>query len=165
MILESFEKSLEKFFKHAGLNISKVVFELESKEYRACSFQLDEKQVIYRQAKVTPKKTGQFVTLWKRVKVGPIKPFNSSDNFDLVIISVQSENKIGQFVFPKQALIDKGIITHLKKEGKRGFRVYPPWDHTNSPQARKTQKWQLEFFLDIEQSQFNAERIKPLYLD
>jgi hypothetical protein len=37
------------------------------------------------------------------------------------------------------------ISTHLK-EGKRGMRVYPPWDLPSSKQAKKTQQWQLPYF-------------------
>jgi hypothetical protein len=37
-------------------------------------------------------------------------------------------------------LIEKGIVSTSKKEGKRGFSVYPIWDKTASHQAVKTQK-------------------------
>ncbi|RYE38879.1 MAG: MepB domain containing protein, partial [Sphingobacteriales bacterium] len=38
------------------------------------------------------------------------------------------------------------ILSGNGKNGKRGFRVYPPWDLTENSQARKTQQWQLEYF-------------------
>ena len=46
-------------------------------------------------------------------------------------------------------LADKGIITRNGKEGKRGIRVYPPWDIVTSKQAEKTQSWQTKYFLTI----------------
>lgn len=161
---KSLISTIEDVFKPCGLKVSELVVDKESTAYHACSFQLNQLHVIFRHAKVTPKKTGQFVTLWKRSADGPIEPLNFTDSFDLVVIAVQSGNNNGQFVFPKQVLIEKRIIAHLKKEGKRGFRIYPPWDHTTNLQAQKTQKWQLDFFLKIDQSQFDIERAKSLYL-
>ena len=137
--------------------------EKESAEYYAYSYVLEDKNIRFRIAKKTPTKLGWFVTLWKRSQDGPIQPYDSSNSFDMVIIRTQSENNSGQFVFPKQILIEKGIVTHLKKEGKRGFRIYPPWNLPTSKQAQKTQKWQLEFFLDIGPSQLNIERAKSLH--
>jgi hypothetical protein len=46
-------------------------------------------------------------------------------------------------------LADKGIISFNGKEGKRGIRVYPPWDVTTSKQAQQTQSWQIKYFLTI----------------
>ncbi len=104
---------------------------------------------MFRQAKITPTKIGQFVTLWKRNSIkNVIEPFEVSDDIDLFVINVKTENRFGQFVFPKSILIEKGIIT-VKKEGKRAIRVYPKWDLTENKQAIKTQKWQLDYFLDI----------------
>lgn len=99
-----------------------------------------------RLSKITPKKIGQFVTFWTRNKNGITEPFKEEDNFDFLIINVNYENRCGQFVFPKSTLIKQGIISTITKEGKRGFRVYPIWDITESKQAIRTQKWQLNFF-------------------
>jgi len=65
-------------------------------------------------------------------------------------------------VFPKSVLIEKGILSTSKKDGKRGFRVYPIWDKTISQQAVKTQNWQLNYFFEvIEDLDFNL--VKKLY--
>lgn len=125
----------------------------ESKEYDACTFMLDKRFVIYRAAKVTPTKTGQFVTIWKRKKGGPIEPYNSSDNIDFIIISATTNDRAGQFIFTKSILLEKGILSHRHKEGKRGIRVYPPWDEAINKQAQKTQQWQSAFFLEITSGQ------------
>ena len=134
----------------------KCVFDLtnpklnsESLEYGACSFGLNGKAIQHRVSKITPKKTGQFVTIWKRNKDGITEPFHISDDIDFIIITTRSGNNLGQFVFPKSVLADKRIITRNGKEGKRGIRVYPPWDIAINKQAEKTQNWQTKYFLII----------------
>jgi len=62
-------------------------------------------------------------------------------------------------VFPKSELINKGIITTNKKDGKRGFRVYPKWNKTTNKQAEKTQKWQLNYFYEINEKTDFTHRI------
>ncbi|HSI75147.1 MAG TPA: MepB family protein [Lunatimonas sp.] len=145
-----------------ALEISDFMIEEESKEYDACQYNLNGRRIISRTAKITPKKTGQFVTFWKRQGIGPIRPFCEKDQFDLYVVNVRAENKIGQFVFPKSVLINKGIISTARREGKRAFRVYPSWDATASTQAERTQQWQLEYFFEIiETMDFN--KIAALY--
>lgn len=136
-------------FNKLGLEIKSVYLEKESTDYNACQLLLNEKKALFRTAKITPTKTGQFVTLWKRIPKGPIAPFAIEDNFDLVIINTETENHFGQFVFPKSILIEKGIFSTASKEGKRAIRVYPPWDKTTSKQAQQTQQWQLKYFMVI----------------
>lgn len=52
-------------------------------------------------------------------------------------------------MFPKSVLAEKGIITLNGKVGKRGIRVYPPWDIPTKKQAQKTQNWQTKYFFTI----------------
>ena len=122
---------------------------IESKEYGACTFELNGKTIQQRVSKITPTKTGQFVTIWKRNKDGITEPFDINDEINFIIITARSGDKLGQFIFPKRVLADKGIITQNGKSGKRGIRVYPPWDKPESKQAEKTQNWQLAYFLTI----------------
>jgi hypothetical protein len=123
--------------------------EFESADYSAYRFYLNDKYICYREAKITPTKTGQFVTLWKRTKLGIIAPFDASDPIDFVFVSARKDHLLGQFVFPKEVLLEKGIFSTETKEGKRAMRVYPPWDETTSKQAHKTQQWQLDYFYEI----------------
>jgi hypothetical protein len=132
-----------------GFECSEPQPEIESKEYDAFDFKIDDRAIKFRSAKITPTKTGQFVTLWKRNAKGTIEPFDYTDSIDFVIVSVKKDNLFGQFVFPKEILLKKGIFTTENKEGIRATRVYPPWDHANSKQAQKTQKWQLDYFYAI----------------
>jgi hypothetical protein len=126
--------------------------ERESKEYDACRFKLNGLYIICRNAKITPKKDGQFVTFWKRNKNGTIEPFHEADHIDFYVVNVRTKNEFGQFVFPKSILIKKGIISTEKKEGKRAFRVYPSWDTVKNKQAELSQKWQLNYFYEIDKS-------------
>ncbi|MEG1022689.1 MAG: MepB family protein [Myroides sp.] len=119
----------------------------ECLEYSGYSFKLDDLKIKYRQAKVTPKKVGLFVTLWKRNNENKTEPFNVNDPFDFYIIATKQEDYSGFFIFPKDVLSEKGILTNSKKEGKRGFRVYPDWTKTENNQATKTKAWQVAYFI------------------
>ncbi|TAE13197.1 MAG: hypothetical protein EAZ95_11510 [Bacteroidetes bacterium] len=138
-----------------GLELRKLERSLESEEYSACSFELNGKKILYRVSKITPTKIGQFVTIWKRNKEGITIPFDVADDLDFVVITSKNASNLGQFIFPKAVLADNGIITQNGKEGKRGIRIYPAWDITTNKQAKKTQIWQLKYFLDINQPDFD----------
>lgn len=145
-----------------ALQISDFKTESESKEYHASHFKLNDANIRSRSAKTTPKKVGQFVTFWKRNENKIIEPFSEKDPIDFYIVNVRNENEFGQFVFPKSVLIKKGIISTGKKEGKRGFRVYPKWDMAKNKQAELTQKWQLNYFYEINSST-NLKEVVELY--
>jgi hypothetical protein len=140
------------------------VEEEESAEYGAYTFVLNGQHIRFRVAKITPTKIGQFVTLWKRVGKGPIQPFDQSDPIDFFIISVRKGDSFGQFVFPKAILLKHGVISKHGKGGKRAIRVYPPWDHPTSLQAMKSQMWQVEYFLRLNNKvTLELPRIQHLY--
>ena len=151
-------------FEKLGFEISNIEIEKESSEYCAHRFEINNLKIVFRQAKITPTKVGQFVTLWKRnVEKKVIEPFEISDEIDLFVINVKTQSRFGQFVFPKSILIEKGIVTD-KKEGKRAIRVYPIWDFTANKQAQKTQKWQLDYFFEIPiNGNLDINRAKLLY--
>jgi hypothetical protein len=121
----------------------------ESLEYGACSFKLNNKKMFYRVSKLTPVKAGQFVTIWKRNKEGVTEPYDISDDFEFLIIAAKSGNNLGYFIFPKYVLAQKAIVTTNEKQGKRGIRVYPPWDKVVSKQAEISQTWQTSYFHTI----------------
>lgn len=155
----------DQVFATCGFKLSKLEKEIESSEYQAYRFKINNKVVIYRHAKITPTKIGSFVTLWKRAAPKkPIQPFDSTDNVDLIVVAVKKGNHIGQFIFPKLALIKHGILSVEGKGGKRALRVYPPWDITESNQAKKTQAWQLEYFANIQNNKpLDINRLQLLY--
>ena len=154
--------SILKVYDNCSYVISNFKIELESKEYGACQFKLNGINIICRNAKITPKKVGQFVTFWKRIVSIEIEPFNENDLFDFFVVNVQCEKSIGQFVFPKSVLVEKGIISTEMKEGKRAFRVYPSWNLNLNEQALKSQKWQLKYFYNINDT-INLKLVNQLY--
>ncbi len=103
------------------------------------------------------------MTIWKRNRKGITTPFDVSDNFDFIIITSKSEDNLGQFVFPKSVLLEKGIISNNNNSGKRGIRVYPPWDTPTSKQAIKTQSWQIKYFYSMNISSFDIDLVKDLF--
>ena len=144
----------EKVYDQCKFHFKNPKLNTESSEYGACSFQLNGKKIQHRVSKITPTKNGQFVTIWKRNQDGITEPFDINDKIDFIFITARSGDKLGQFIFPKRVLANKGIITQNGKSGKRGIRIYPPWDKPESKQAEKTQSWQLNYFLTINEDGF-----------
>nr|WP_322625785.1 MepB family protein [uncultured Flavobacterium sp.] len=143
-------------FKSVGISIIDIIPEKESAEYNACQFTTaDQRKMLFRKSKITPTKNGQFVTLWKREGAGPIEPFSQADNISSVIVRVENEAHSGYFIFPVSVLCTQKIFTANGKEGKRAFRVYPPWDIPESRQATTTQKWQLLYFVPTKNNTFS----------
>jgi hypothetical protein len=136
--------------------------EKESEEYGASDFKINDRRIKFRIGKITPTKIGQFTTLWKRIGKGPIIPFDVNDEIDLFIVSVRHGDRLGQFVFPKKILCQKGIISKEGKGGKRAVRIYPPWDFADNRQAKNTQIWQLLYFFEISPN-IDIKRMKILY--
>ncbi len=69
-----------------------------------------------------------------------------------------------KFIFPKSVLLKQDVLSINGKGGKRGIRVYPPWDATINRQAQKTQKWQREYFLDIPVNhQIDCGRVQMMF--
>jgi hypothetical protein len=118
-------------------------------EYGSCYFYLNAQCIQFRVGKLTPTKLGHFVTFYKKPIQGPIQPYSKEDPFNFLVISVSKNREMGQFVFSKKALEYQEIIAHDGIEGKRAFRVYPPWEKLESKQARLTQKKQAEYFLNL----------------
>ncbi|MGW8985936.1 MepB family protein [Streptomyces parvus] len=147
-----------------GFVCSQPVPEPESADYAAHRFTLDGQSVAFRVARTTPTKAGQFVTVWQRSAEGPIRPFDADDGVDLFVISARDDGRLGQFVFPRDVLCERGIVSRSGVGGKRGFRVYPPGAVTTSRQARGTQAWQVEFFLDLGEGEpVDMGRARALY--
>lgn len=150
-------------FNPCDLELTEVETEAECKEYFAHHFKLNGQNIKLRTAKITPTKTGQFVTLWKRNQKGITEPYSIFDNVDFYLILTQKETKVGLFIFPKTVLHAQKILSDKTRDGKRGFRVYSPWDITTNKQAQKTQHWQINYFLDLPNAeQIDLKRAKTL---
>lgn len=135
--------------RYTTLNFTPINPDSECEEYQGYTCQLGPYPSKFRKAKITPKKIGQFVTLWQRNSAGVTEPFPLTAPFDFYLIAVQQEERFGFFLFPKAVLGEQHILTTPSKEGKRGFRVYPDWDTPTSKQAIQTQKWQNLYFINL----------------
>jgi hypothetical protein len=142
--------ALQTAYEKNGLRVAALTPEPESHKYAAYACTINGLHTQLRVTKVTPKKVGQFVTLWKRIGSGPIMPYDLSDQTALFIISARNKDKLGHFVFSKNLLYTKGYISKDGVGGKRAMRVYPPWDQPDNAQAKRTQAWQLPDFVHIE---------------
>lgn len=124
--------------------------EPESAEYGACRLGLDQRAVVFRVARTTPTKIGQFVTIWKRPIAGAdIAPLDTSDGVDFVVVNVADGAQYGQFIFDQDALLKYGVMSRDGHGGKRAIRVYPPWTHPVAAAAIKTQQWQLGYYVAL----------------
>lgn len=143
--------SLRHVYAAAGMQTSAApVRELEGSEYGACRLGLEGRSVVFREARVTPKKIGQFVTMWKRSSPdGPIAPLDAGDAVDFVVVWVAESGRRGQFVFDRGTLIDRDVMSEQGLGGKRAIRVYPPWSRPVAKQALATQRWQADRFLGV----------------
>ena len=163
--LPDLELIYELVFKPYNLSLKNIKPETESQEYTALTFQVYNYKILFRKAKITPTKTGQFVTLWKRNEKGITEPFNLTDEFDFYLIATKTPNNFGVFRFPKKVLQHHTILSDPARDGKRGIRVYPNWDETTSKQAQRTQVWQTEYFIDLSNpKQINLNLVKNLLM-
>lgn len=150
-------------FRSSGLSIENVRKDKECLDYCGYNFQIGSQSIKFRKAKLTPKKTGQFVTLWKRNLQGQTVPFDLDDNFDLFIIFTEHTHQSGIFIFPKEILAKMGVLTSSTGEGKRGFRLYPKWDVPVSRQGLATKKWQMEHFIDTSPGEQTLEQLQRIF--
>ena len=132
-----------------GIRDGSVRVEVDNLEYGAAVALSGSVKVRYRVGKLTPKKAGAFVAVWRRAQDGSTEPFPAEDDIDLLVVIAREGPGFGMFVFPKAALVEHGIVSAAGRGGKRGFRLYPSWSVTTSPQAQRTQRWQSGYFLDL----------------
>ncbi|MCB1108953.1 MAG: MepB family protein [Chlamydiia bacterium] len=159
-----FVRARQLAYETSGLHLNNIRREVESAEYGACEFRLGGKLCKFRVGKVTPKKMGFFITIWKRDGVGPIMPYDLTDPVDLFVFSACTSQHFGQFVFPKAVLHEKGILSREGIGGKRALRVYPPWVLAPNRQAKKTQGWQVQYFFEIPTTiPVESARIRQLF--
>ena len=160
-IIQKFEDFV---LKSMNLSISNLEKDAECDEYIGYNFNVNEFFIKFRKAKITPKKVGQFVTLWQRNNENQTEPFSVNNQFKLYIIAVEDADKRGFFIFSKEILAEKNILSTEKKEGKRGFRVYPDWVIPTNKQAEKTKNWQTDYFIEItENNQVDFIKLEKLF--
>jgi hypothetical protein len=162
-MFEEINKIESPIFKTFGSRIVNVTEDKECPNYYGCTFQLGSQQIKFRKAKSTPKKIGQFVTLWKRGPNGRTVPYDLDDDFDFYIILSEYGHQCGFFVFPKEILARMGILTSDVRKGKRGFRLYPEWNVPVNNQSLRTKKWQKEYFIEIDNEEKTIEKLQKMF--
>ena len=111
--------AIQDVYTPAGMQLTGLALrEAESAEYGASRFGLDGQTIVFRVAKTTPTKIGQFVTIWKRPTSGSIiAPLDIDDGVAFVVVSVFDATHRGQFVFDHKILASKGIMPINGKGG------------------------------------------------
>ncbi|WP_042221808.1 MepB family protein [Oceanobacillus manasiensis] len=144
----------EKVYEPNHFVIEAIQEEGQNSDYGAGVFQMNSKSVRFRVAKITPNKIGQFVSFWEKDTSHNNQAFSYEKATDLLVINTFSnkDDRFGQFVFPKEVLVQQKILKTPTTKGKMAIRVYPIWDTPTSKQAIKTQKWQLEYFIETDRT-------------
>lgn len=152
----------ENVYKPNDLTIKNIQEAAQNSEYGAGIFRLNSKSIRFRVAKVTPNKKGQFVAIWEKDKDNKNQAFSNTNATDLLVINTfASNNRFGQFIFPKEILLKHNILKTVSSKGKMAIRVYPSWDILDSKQAIATQAWQLPYFIDLRNA--NSLHIRSFY--
>lgn len=123
--------------------------EKQNEDYEGFSFKINNQSFRSRLAKKTPKKKGYFVAFWEKNVDNKNQAYPYVKFLDkLIIVIIDGENR-GLFVFPRSILRDKKILKTENQKGKMAIRVYPTWELNLNDGAKKTQKWQKEYFIDF----------------
>lgn len=139
-----------------------LIQEEQNSEYEGVRFNLLNQTYRSRLAKSTPKKQGYFVVFWDKDDKDKNQPFSYLSSPDRVIVTVMDNEKVGQFIFPKTVLHKQGILSSEISKGKMAIRVYPSWISNLNPSAAKTQKWQVEYFVDLSHK-MDLDKLTYLY--
>lgn len=139
-----------------------LIQEEQNSEYEGVRFNLLNQTYRSRLAKSTPKKQGYFVVFWDKDDKYKNQPFSYLSSPDRVIVTVMDNEKVGQFIFPKTVLHKQGILSSEISKGKMAIRVYPSWISNLNPSAAKTQKWQVEYFVDLSHK-MDLDKLTYLY--
>lgn len=120
--------------------------EEQNGDYEAGIVAMGSKVWRIRTARVTPKKPGAFVAVWKRNLDGETCPFELDEHIEGLLVFVCEGEQFGVFQFSSAQLVNLGVSRSGVHEGKRGFRVYPSWSTELNRQATLTQRLQSSAF-------------------
>ncbi len=118
-------------------------------DYESAVFMQNGELWRWRTARITPAKPGAFVALWRRNSQGSTEPFDATDECAGVMIGVADDDGSGIFTFTNKDLERLGIYQSTAQPGKRGFRLYMPWNDRLNRQAQRTKEAQAQFFLPM----------------
>ncbi|MCJ1655237.1 MepB family protein [Staphylococcus sp. NRL 16/872] len=120
-----------------------------NQQYEALEIETSNGIFTSRLAQKTPNKKGYFFAIWKKDENNKNEPYEAKDLNDALIVNIVDGHKSGQFIFPKEVLLDKGILKSDTSKGKMALRVYPPWETELNKTALKTQQWQCDYFKEM----------------
>ncbi|WP_166626762.1 MepB family protein [Jeotgalicoccus sp. S0W5] len=153
----------KKIIETVGLpEINTIETEPFNTEYESCNFYIGEQKYRNRMAKKTENKKGYFVVFWTKDKNNKNRPYTWEETPEKLIVTVLDQDKKGQFIFPREVLLEKQIISKDNIKGKMAMRVYPSWEDELNKTAMRTQNWQNDYFIDFN-SYVNEEKINILY--
>ncbi|CAM2991820.1 MepB family protein [Prescottella defluvii] len=132
-----------------GWRCSPALAEPDNADYGAAVSDVGRTAIRFRVGKLTPTKVGLFVSVWRRAVGGSTEPFPAEDGVGGLVVTAREGERFGAFAFPAGVLASRGIVSVDGVGGKRGFRVYPLWSATSNPQAKRSQAWQCDWFLDL----------------
>ncbi|WP_246484923.1 MepB family protein [Virgibacillus salarius] len=142
--------------------ITNVSEEKQNYNYEGVSFSVLDYNYRSRLAKLTPKKKGYFVVFWEKNTNNQNQAYSYYESPNKIIVTVIDNELKGQFIFPKSVLLKHGILSSEASKGKMAIRVYPAWENELNRSATKTQKWQINYFIDVSNGVDN-ERLTDLY--
>lgn len=121
--MNKFNKTLayvnELLYEPNNLTIKNIQEETQNSDYGAGIFQLNSKSIRFRVAKITPTKIGQFVSFWEKDEANKNQAFTYDNSTDLLVINTFNDNgDFGQFVFPKEILLQQNILRTSSTKGK-----------------------------------------------
>ncbi|MBR9330935.1 multidrug transporter [Staphylococcus aureus] len=143
-------KILLKYIFSEESEVKDLTEEKYNQDYEALTFSFKEETYQSRLAKKTPTKAGYFVTCWTKDENNCNQPYSKVEEAfaDYLMIIVIDEELSGYFLFPRELLVEKGILTTFEHKGKMAFRVYPKWCNQLNKTAGQTQKWQCKYFFE-----------------
>ena len=136
--------------------------ENQNSDYEGFLLQINNHVYRTRLAKLTPKKKGYFVAVWEKDSTGTNQAYNYEESPEKLIVSIIDGEKRGQFIFPKDVLLTYGVLKNSKQKGKMALRVYPSWITDLNETAKKTQAWQVLYFIDLS-DRYEIEKLKEMY--
>lgn len=125
-----------------------------NQDYEALTFSFKEETYQSRLAKKTPTKSGYFVTCWTKDEDNYNRPYKIEEFADYLIVAVIDDELNGYFLFPRELLVEKGILASSKYQGKMAFRVYPKWCNQLNKQQGKHKSGNVNIFLNTNKKSY-----------
>lgn len=139
---------LQDYWLTSDQKIENRTYETQNEDYEGMTFTISGETFRSRLAKKTPKKKGYFVVFWEKDPQNKNQPYAFLEAPNQLIVIVKDAEKQGCFLFPKEALLQQGILSSDTSKGKMALRVYPIWETDLNASAARTQKWQTKYFSD-----------------